>query len=139
MTQGIWSSLMNNLYKSKKTKPLRTIMIVITGVVVAIGTLFFYYSSEIFQKGNPLPYLHAATAITEEYPYVKVNVEAEGPVYISRRGECQELLQYISDSSGLEFQEQAGSVYLFSDGEKTISLESENYWSVYTLWTVLSR
>ncbi|RKM61154.1 hypothetical protein D6855_04445 [Butyrivibrio sp. CB08] len=129
---------MNNLNKSKKTKPLRTILIVIT-VVVTIGAVFFCYSSEIFQKGNPLPYLHAASAITEEYPYVKVNVEAEGPVYISRRGECQELLQYISDSSGLEFQEQAGSVYLFSDGMKTISLESENYWSVYTLWTVLSR
>ena len=89
----------------KVPKRVNTVLLMITGFVVAIGILIIFYSAEIFQKGDPLPYLYAATKINEESPYVRVNVEAEEPIYISRRGECQELLRYITESSGLEFQE----------------------------------
>ena len=116
--------------------PLKTFLILIVGVGVAIGVLLFYYSEEVFQKGNPLPYLFAMTAINEASPYARVNVESEDPIYISRSGECRELLQYIAESNKLELQEQAGSVYIFSDSEKTVSVESEIYWSGYTVWTV---
>ena len=57
-------------------------------------------------------------------------------VYISMRGECPELLEYYQEKTGMEFVEQAGSSYLFTDGSRNEVASSEVYWGRYTVWVL---
>lgn len=86
----------------------------------------------IFQKGNPIPYLIAASKISDENPYVEV----EENTVISKRGECPELFEYFEKSMGVPYTEQAGSGHIFTDGMRTYTISSEIYWGRYTVWTL---
>ena len=88
----------------------------------------------VFQRGNPIPYLRAAAHLSEEQPYVAVD-EARG-FYISKRGECPELFEFFQDELGVEFVEQAGSGYIFSNGTQNYVISSEVYWGRYTVWSL---
>jgi hypothetical protein len=106
-------------------------------ITVVFGMAILLWAPEIFQKGNPLPYLYAASRISDDHPYVYVNTgNDDTTVYISSKDVCQEFLQFIEDSKRVEFLQQAGSVYIFSDGEDKISVNSEIYWGKYLVWTV---
>lgn len=104
------------------------------GSAVILLMIFAIKADAIFQRGNPLPYLLSAIQISDEMPFVEVG-EGKG-IYISKRGGCPELLEYVQDTEGVEFVEQAGSGYLFSDGNKNLSISSEIYWGRYTVWSV---
>lgn len=99
--------------------------------VVLAASVVYLNRAVIFQRGNPIPYLTAAARISEKNPYVAVN-EAKG-IYISKRGECPELLEYYQEKAGMEFVEQAGSSYLFTDGSRNEVASSEVYWGRYTV------
>ena len=86
----------------------------------------------IFQKGDPLPYLQAMVKINDKNPYVEVDKN----IVISKRGECQALFEDFKEQHGLEFVEQAGSGYIFTDGTNHYTISSEIYWSQYTVWTL---
>ena len=88
----------------------------------------------IFQRGNPIPYLRAAAQLSEEQPYVALD-EARG-IYISKRGECPELFEFFQDELGVEFVDQAGSGYIFSDGNQKYVIASEVYWGRFTVWSL---
>lgn len=88
----------------------------------------------IFQRGNPIPYLAAAAKITDETPYVQVKTSGGSSVYISRRGKCPELFKYVEESRNVEFAEQAGSGYIFSNGADSLVISSEIYLGKYTVW-----
>ena len=103
-------------------------------LICAVLGMFIYKYDAIFQRGNPLPYLTAAIQISDETSFVEVG-EGEG-IFISKRGECPELLEYVQDTKGVEFVEQAGSGYLFSDGNENLTVSSEIYWGGYTVWSV---
>ena len=102
--------------------------------VVLAASVVYLNRAVIFQRGNPIPYLAAAARISEKNPYVAVD-EAKG-VYISKRGECPELLEYYQEKTGMEFVEQAGSSYLFTDGSRNEVASSEVYWGRYTVWVL---
>lgn len=123
----------------EKMSRKRMVTICVTALittVVVMGLAIYLYAPVIFQRGNPFPYLYAATKINDDTPFVEVNVNNNNSIYISRRGTCDEILLYIAESKNLEFQEQAGSAFLFSNGEKTLAVSSEVYWAKYTVWTV---
>ena len=88
----------------------------------------------IFQRGNPLPYLSAAVRLSEEKPFVPVGTG--GDLYITRRGDKDALFQMIQSTYGVEFRDQLGSGYLFSDGENSYIVGSEIYWGRFTVWTL---
>lgn len=94
------------------------------------------YSSVIFQRGNPLPYLFAVAKLSDDTQYVQVKQTESEYVYITRRGESNALLRMFAESTGAIFQEQMGGVYIFSDDDKEWLLESEIYWKNYTVWVV---
>ena len=102
--------------------------------VVLAASVVYLNRAVIFQRGNPIPYLTAAARISEKNPYVAVD-EAKG-IYISKRGECPELLEYYQEKTGMEFVEQAGSSYLFTDGSRSEVASSEVYWGRYTVWVL---
>lgn len=112
----------------------KTWLIGMIGSSVILLAVFVIKSDAIFQRGNPLPYLISAIQISDAEPFVEVG-EGEG-IYISKRGECPELLEYVQDTKGVEFVEQAGSGYLFTDGNENLTVSSEIYWGRYTVWSV---
>ena len=111
-------------------------IITFCAVALIILCVLFLYGQRraIFQRGNPIPYLRAASQLSEEHPYVAVD-EARG-IYISTRGEYLELFEFFQDELDVEFVEQAGSGYIFSNGTKNYVISSEVYWGHYTVWTL---
>ena len=88
----------------------------------------------IFQRGNPLPYLSAMIKLSGENTFEAVpNMDG---IYVTRRGNKEELFQMVCDTYGVEFKEQFGSGYLFSDGEENYTIGSEIYWGRFTVWTL---
>ena len=90
----------------------------------------------IFQRGNPIPYLAAAMQINEDRPYVQVAVNDNAGIYISHRGECPALFNYIEDTWNATFREQMGGTYFFVTDADTLMVSAEIYWAKFTVWTI---
>ena len=103
-------------------------------ILLIISAVFYLKKDAIFQRGNPVPYLVAMTQISEENTYIKVFDNRE--IYISKRGECPELFSDFINRIDGEFVEQAGSGFLFTDGERNYVISSEVYWGKYKVWTL---
>lgn len=103
-------------------------------IIVFISAVFYLKKDAIFQRGNPLPYLRAASQISEENTYIKVFSDQE--IYIAKRGECPELFSYFMNEIDGEYVEQAGSGYLFTDGVSNYVISSEVYWGRFKIWTL---
>ena len=88
----------------------------------------------IFQRGNPIPYLAAMSRLSEENPFEPVK-NMDG-IYVTWRGDKEGLFQMIQDAYHVEYEDQLGSSYVFSDGEVTYMVDSEIYWGRFTVWTV---
>lgn len=104
----------------------------IVTVCILLAALVVAKWDAIFQRGNPIPYLAAAVTLSEEHSFAAVaNME---DVFITRRGEKEDLFRMIQDTYGVEYKEQFGSSYLFSDGEKNYTVGSEIYWGRFIVW-----
>jgi len=127
-----------NVQVLKKEKRTRRMLAAACAVVLfmVLAAVLSLYGPAIFQRGNPIPYLAAAAKISEEQPYVQVDVDAKAAIFLSKRGGCPELFAYIESKYDLEFDEQLGSGYVFSDGTSNLVVTSEIYWGKYTVWEV---
>lgn len=112
---------------------------IIAAIVIILLAVMKIWSPVVFQRGNPIPYLVAAIRISDENPYVQVETDSGAEVYISRKGECPELFEYIKESRNVEFIEQAGSGYIFSNGIDGLVVSSEVYLSKFTVWSVPTK
>jgi len=122
--------------KEKKKNRRNIILAVLISIALVFLVVVSLWSPAIFQRGNPIPYLIAATKISNENPYIQVDVDSVGTIYISKRGDCPALFEYVEDSRNVEFVEQAGSGYIFSNGIDNLVISSEIYWGQYTVWYV---
>lgn len=123
---------------NKKTKSYKK-RVIILSVIAGISLLlwvFNFFSPVIFQRGNPIPYISAAMKINEDSRYVQVDVDDTYDVYISLRGDKESLFYDLAYSKGMEFVEQVGSSYIFSDGTNRLIISSEVYLSCFTVWKV---
>lgn len=109
---------------------MKKIVATVLVLICLFGILICLKWNVIFQKGNPIPYLIAASKITEENPYIEV----EENIVISKNGECLKLFEDFEESFGVEYTEQAGSGYIFTDGNKNYTITSEIYWGKYKVW-----
>ncbi|MEG1883720.1 MAG: helix-turn-helix transcriptional regulator [Clostridia bacterium] len=121
------------LKKEQRTKHKLLIVIAIFAVITFL-LIISSYSKVIFQRGNPIPYLIASMSISEETPYVEVGKNTG--VYITKRGECPPLFDFVEESRNVDFVEQAGSGYIFTNGLDNITVSSEIYWRYFTVWQV---
>lgn len=122
-----------------KKKRIIVAGVAIIAVVTALIAITIAWLPVIFQRGNPIPYLVAATKITDENPYVQVDVDDGTSVYIAKKGECPELFEYVEENRNVEFVEQAGSGYIFSNGVDSLVVSSEIYLGKYTVWQVPNK
>lgn len=123
---------------NKKTKSYKKTVIILS-VIAGLSLLlwvFNFFSPVIFQRGNPIPYILAAMKIDEDSRYVQVDIDDTYDVYISVRGDKESLFYDLAYSKGMEFVEQAGSSYIFSDGKNRLIISSEVYLSCFTVWKV---
>lgn len=88
----------------------------------------------IFQRGNPLPYLVSMFKLSDDHTYEAV-AGLDG-TYVTRRGKKEDLFQMIQDTYHVEWKDQIGSGYLFSDGVQNYIVGSEIYWGWFTVWTL---
>ena len=123
---------------NKKTKSYKKTVIIlsVTACLSLLLWVFNFFSPVIFQRGNPIPYISAAMKINEDSRYVQVDVDDTYDVYISVRGDKESLFYDLAYSKGMEFIEQAGSSYIFSDGKNRLIISSEVYLSCFTVWKV---
>ena len=112
----------------------RIIIICAFAMLILCFVVLYSQRRAVFQRGNPIPYLWAAAQLSEDQPFVAVD-EARG-FYISKRGECPELFEFFQDELDVQFIEQAGSGYIFSDGTKNYVISSEVYWGRYIVWSL---
>lgn len=123
------------LTREKRTRKM-LIAACLVAFLMVMTTILSIWGPAIFQRGNPIPYLIAVTKISDEQPYVQVDVDTNAEIFISERGECPELFEYIESKYDLEFAKQLGSGYIFSNGTSDIVVTSEIYWAKYTVWKV---
>lgn len=117
-----------------KKRTGKQICLCATAVLIAFLSAVLLKWDTVFQRGNPIPYLAAAARLSEDNPFEAVKSE-EG-IYITRRGDNLELFRMIRNTYDVEYIDQLGSGYLFSDGEYNYIVGSEIYWGVFTVWTV---
>lgn len=116
----------------------KKVALIIALVIVLIFAAFFImYYPVIFQRGNPIPYLKAASKLGGDIAFVEVDVDDEyDKFYISKKDAQDEFLSFVEDSTGAEFLEQAGSGFIFKDTDENFVVENEIYFSMYYVWSV---
>lgn len=126
---------------SRKTAVLKR-KLALVSVFACLMVILFIFSKfllVIFQRGNPIPYLKAASRIDESHPYVEVGVNDTKLVYISNlqnNSTIEEMLKEYTNSIGFDFVEQNASSYIFTDGTNNLAIETEIYFGRYVVWTV---
>lgn len=112
-------------------------LIIALVIVLIFAALFIMYYPVIFQRGNPIPYLKAASKLGDDIAFVEVDVDDEyDKFYISKKDAQEEFLSFVEDSTGAEFLEQAGSGFIFKDIDENFVVENEIYFSRYYVWSV---
>ena len=115
--------------KSKKVFS-GTIIIILAAIFVIIGL----NHKVIFQRGNPLPYMADASKITEKKPFYPVK-NADSETYISNiYSSDEEFIEFAENKLDSKFVSQEGSIYVFSNDDKTTYVDSEIYLGKYKVW-----
>lgn len=122
----------NGLKERISIKNMSLVILVIS--IVLLGTFLHSYRKVIFQRGNPIPYLISAMSLDNDTKFIEI--EEETGVYISKRGEYTEFFDFIEKSYDVDFIEQAGSGFIFSNGDENITVGSEIYLKYFTVWTM---
>lgn len=122
----------------KSRRRARTVVAVTAAVALALilAALAWRYGPAVFQRGNPIPYLTAAAKLDGDTPYVRV--KGGGEVYITRHGECPELIAHIEETKNVTYTDQGGSVYIFTAPEgNRVMFQTSVYWRRYQVWELL--
>lgn len=115
----------------------KTGIIAVLVLILVCIILFAIYYPVIFQRGNPVPYLKAASELSDETHFSVVAADDEADmVFISRKTAQDEFLSYVEESTGAEFLEQAGSGFIFKKDNESFVVENEIYLGRYFVWEV---
>ena len=122
--------------KPKATTIKNRILIVVIAIVVLFATFVAVFNKTIFQRGNPIPYFFAMVKINDNQPYVELGSDSQ--TYVTKNDGCPELIKHIESDLNVEFIEQAGNAYMFTDGFTNTVVGTEIYLSKYRVWEVSS-
>lgn len=127
----------------------KKIVWLIAALLLVLALALYLWWPVIFQRGNPVPYLLAMSQLSEKRPYVEVEFDPPSryvSVYITKRGDCPEMISMIEKSRHVLFEEQAGNTWIFwvrprgesfvASGADRLMVSTEIYWRNYTVWLV---
>ena len=122
------------MYLKNKKKVIITVIAVVAVFILFAACILFVSRKYIFQCGNPVPYLIAASKLSDKNPYVQVNGK-EG-VYLTKKNDKAELFAYLEETTGMQNVDQWGSGYVFSDGKQYFVAVSQTYWRYFSVWEI---
>lgn len=105
--------------------------------ILLILAFVFLFKGNIFQCGNPIPYIEKMITLDEDKKFAKVYKDKE--VYITKKEEYEDLHKYIENKYKVSFLEQMGSGFIFVSYTKKIILTSEIYLKNYEVWNVTKK
>lgn len=118
---------------SKSRKRIYFISVIII-ILILIAVMFTAYRPQIFQKGNPLPYIKGMLQLNNK---TYVQIQKDTPIiFITKRDNYADLHKYIENNYNVSFDEQMGGGYFFRSEEKVVIASSEIYWRYFFVWTV---
>ena len=115
-------------------KQRKTVILCIVAAFILSASFIAVNWNAVFQRGNPIPYLTSAVKLSDDHTFEAVS--GMDGIYITKRGEKEDLFRMIQDVYAVEYKDQLGSGYLFSDGTKNYIVGSEIYWGRFTVWTL---
>ncbi len=115
-------------------KPKKIFVHIIILFLIAVFVIIGLNRQAVFQRGNPLPYMSAASKITEKKPFYPVK-NADSETYISNiYSSDEEFIEFAENKLDSKFVSQEGSIYVFSNDDKTTYVDSEIYLGKYKVW-----
>ena len=119
-----------------KKRIVMIICAVAAALFVIFGCVLAFKWESIFQRGNPMPYVKAMLDLSEDNTFVEIGNEDN--TYITKAGDNQDLFQMIQDTYDVECVDRGGRMYFFTNtnGEYVCSVEVEQYWNIYDVWTL---
>ena len=117
-------------------KARRTVLLALAAVLAASALVVAVQGPAIFQRGNPIPYFVATLQIADDRPFAYVGEEEGREVYIAERESDEAIIDHVAKERGLDFMEQAGAGFIFSDGRNQIIAQTEVYWGRWTVWEI---
>ena len=105
-------------------------IIAIVCILAFIGILT--YGGDIFQRGNPLPYVTKMFMLNDSKHYEKVFADKD--IYITKRYDFSLLEKYIENTYDVKFDDKLGGGYSFRSDKVHILVISTIYWRYYTIW-----
>ncbi|HOZ36611.1 MAG TPA: hypothetical protein PLR18_02155 [bacterium] len=104
-------------------------------VILALGVFIIFYSSIIFQEGNPWPQIKGIAQLTFSHQDV-VKLDIGENKYITK-SDNPEIIKSFMKERGYEFTEQMGAGYLFESDAGTSAVAVHRYYSrYYSLWSI---
>lgn len=115
-------------------KPKKLFVHIIVLFIIAVFVIIGVNRKTVFQRGNPLPYLAAASKIDDERPFYPVKSSASDTYISHLRSSDEQFIKFAENKLDSRFISQEGSAYVFSSGDKTFYVTSEVYLGKYKLW-----
>jgi len=108
----------------------RFLIIALVCFIALVG--IFSYGGNIFQRGNPMPYVTKMVLLNNRNHYQKVFGDKD--IYITKRSDFNELEKYIENTYDVKFEDQLGGGYSFRSDKAHIVVISTIYWRYYSIW-----
>ena len=113
----------------------KMVLLITSLIVLALGVFIIFYSSIIFQEGNPWPQMKGIAQLTFGNKAV-VKLDIGENKYITK-SDNPEIIKTFMKDKGYEFTEQMGAGYLFESGSGTSAVAVHRYYSrYYSLWSI---
>ena len=118
-------------HQSKNKKAL----FIVSFIILGLGLFLIFYSSVIFQEGNPWPQIKGVTRLTFGNNDI-VRLDPEENKYITKSGSSEPIKSFLK-KRGYDFTEQLGSGYFFESPTGASAVATHRYYSrYYSLWTI---
>jgi len=118
------------LLKNKKI-----LLLLIPAVILIVSVFLLFYSSVIFQEGNPWPQIKGIAQLNfGDKDVVKLDIGENK--YITKSNN-PEIIKSFMKNKGYDFTEQMGSGYLFESNTGMSAVAIHRYYSrYYSLWSI---
>ncbi|NCN07592.1 hypothetical protein GW933_02755 [Candidatus Falkowbacteria bacterium] len=116
----------------------KKVLLLISVTILVLGIFMFFYSSVIFQEGNPWPQIKGISQLTfGNRDVVKLDIGENK--YITKSGNLEIIKSFMKEKD-YYFIEQMGSGYIFKSSTGASAVATHKYYSrYYSLWTIIEN
>lgn len=113
----------------------KKVLLLISIIILVLGVFVFFYSSVIFQEGNPWTQIKGITQLTFGKSDI-VKLSNFDNKYLTKSKGGPAVVEAFMEDRGYEYIDQMGSGYFYKSSDETIVLTRRQYSRFYTIWTI---